>query len=207
MSQHASAAATIPGTPGGGSAVPVHGARDVKRVSHEMTVSDRIYLVETLRGLGVTFRHFFANLGRLLVGRPIETVPYPDARRAYPVRFRAMHRLLKRDDGTPRCVACYLCATACPAHCIRIVAAERTGSTEKTPAVFEIDELRCVDCGLCVEACPCDAIRMDTGIHPAPATARAPTLFSRDQLLALSGREDGAVPASARTAERQSVTP
>jgi len=198
MSQHASAAATETVA-----TVPVHGARNVKRVAHEMTLTDRVYLFESVRGLGVTFRHFFSNFGRLLIGRTIETVSYPEVRRTYPDRFRAMHRLLKRDDGTPRCVACFMCSTACPAQCIRIIAMERTGSTEKMPASFEIDELRCVDCGLCVEACPCDAIRMDTGIHPAPSTSRTATLFTRDQLLGFSGRRDGAVPNSARTAERR----
>jgi len=200
MSQHASAA-----TAEAVVTVPVHGARNVKRVAHEMTISDRLYLFETVRGLGVTFRHAFDTLGRLVLRRKVETVSYPDVRRVYPERFRAMHRLLKRDDGTPRCVACFMCSTACPAQCIRIVAMERAGSTEKMPAQFEIDELRCVDCGLCVEACPCDAIRMDTGIHPAPATERAPTLFNRDQLLAFSGRSDGMLPRSARTAERRST--
>jgi NADH-quinone oxidoreductase subunit I len=189
------------------SPVPVHGARDVKHLHHTMTPSDRVYLLESLRGLGVTFKHFFQNLGRLIARQPIETISYPDAKRPYPERFRATHRLLKRDDGTPRCVACFMCATACPAYAIHIVAGERQGSTEKFPEVFEIDELRCVDCGLCVEACPCDAIRMDTGIHPAPSTTRQATLLHKQELLAFSGLADGTLPRTARTAERSSKRP
>lgn len=56
-----------------------------------------------------------------------------------------------------------MCATACPAHCIYIEAAQsEDGRIEKRAARFDIDHLVCVFCGLCVEACPVDAIRMDT---------------------------------------------
>lgn len=196
---HSASPETTPYTP----AYPVHGARNIKLVQHEMTPADRIYLVEAIRGIGVTFKHFFVNLGTLLAGRPIETVQYPEEKRPYADRFRAQHRLLRRGDGTPRCVACFMCATACPAYAIHIVAMEREGSTEKAPRVFEIDELRCVDCGLCVEACPCDAIRMDTGLHPVPTTTREATLLDREALLALDGKDDGPLPWTARTAELQ----
>jgi formate hydrogenlyase subunit 6/NADH:ubiquinone oxidoreductase subunit I len=66
-----------------------------------------------------------------------------------------------------RCTSCFLCATACPAHCIFIEAGEHPDSdVEKFPLRYEIDTLRCIYCGMCVEACPCDAIRMDTYVHP-----------------------------------------
>jgi len=187
------------------SPLPVHGAKNVKVVQHDMGPSDKVFLVEALRGLGVTFRHLFSNLGQLLIGREIETVTYPERKRPYTERFRAQHRLLKRDDGSPRCVACFMCATACPAYAIRIVAGEREGSTEKFPEIFELDELRCVDCGLCVEACPCDAIRMDTGIHPAPSYTREATLLGKEQLLGYGGLADGQLPKTARTGERRKI--
>lgn len=73
-----------------------------------------------------------------------------------------MHRLLKREDGSPRCVACFLCATVCPSECIKIVAGEYPDKPiQKYPISFEIDIGKCCWCGFCVEACPEDAIRMD----------------------------------------------
>jgi NADH-quinone oxidoreductase subunit I len=141
----------------------------------EMTFWERIYLVEVLRGLAITNHHFFRNLAintAHLFGfrkdeRASATTQYPEQRKRYPDNFRGSHRLTLRTDGAVRCTACYLCATACPAQCIYIEAAESPDPhVEKYPARYEIDTLRCIYCGLCVEACPCDAIRMDTYVHP-----------------------------------------
>jgi NADH-quinone oxidoreductase subunit I len=103
----------------------------------------------------------------------VSTVQYPEERVPYPEGYRGLHRLVPREDGKPRCVACYMCATVCPAQCIYIEAGEydpadsaaESRVIEKYPTAFVIDELRCIVCGLCVEACPKDAIRMDTYTH------------------------------------------
>lgn len=168
---------------------------------------DTTFLSATAKGLGVTLKHFARNLflprkskkARTQAGAPpeekfffgkfdrneIETVQYPEEKVVYPERFRGLHRLMMRDDGNVRCVACMCCPTACPAHCITIIPAETDDKgIEKKPAVFEIDELRCVVCGLCVEACPCDAIRMDTGEHARPVEDRAKGIETKDSLLA-----------------------
>ncbi len=184
------------------SPVPVKGARDVKVVDNStMTFTERAYVSEVTKGLGITFSHFLAQFGKMLRGQKIETVEYPEQKVAYSGRFRGLHRLVPREDGTARCVACYMCATACPANCIHIVAEPRLDSTtEKQPKMFQIDELRCVDCGLCVEACPCDAIRMDSNVHPPPSATREDQLMGRWDLLAVMGvHDDGQVPKSART--------
>lgn len=186
------------------SPVPVKGAKDIKVVdNHDMTFAERAYAVEVVRGVGITFSHFLTTFGKLLRGQAIETVEYPEQKIAYSGRFRGLHRLVPREDGTPRCVACFMCATACPALCIHIEAEPRLDSTtEKQPKVFQIDELRCVDCGLCVEACPCDAIRMDSNTHPPPSTTRNDQLMGRWDLLRVMGtHDDGNVPKSARTME------
>lgn len=154
----------------------------------ERNLWEQSYLPETVRGLGVTLRHFFRNVfGR----RDTVTLLYPEQRRPYPQRFRGVHRLAQRDDGSPRCTACMCCRTVCPAECIHIVAAEYPAEhplarVEKYPAEFWIDELRCVACGLCVEACPCDAIRMDTGLHRRPVEARSHLVYERNLLLSIT---------------------
>jgi len=138
------------------------------------------FLPAILTGLGVTARHFFRNVfGR----KDTATVEYPDVKPPYPERFRGVHRLMQREDGSVRCVACMLCPTVCPAHCITIHPGEREDSNEKYPVIFEIDELKCVVCGLCVEACPCDAIRMDTGVHMTPSITRGEAVLGKVDLM------------------------
>jgi NADH-quinone oxidoreductase subunit I len=162
---------------------------------------DTSFLAATAKGLGITVKHFARNLFlplrkasvRAKAGAPvdepwkneIETVQYPEEKVTYPERFRGLHRLMLREDGAVRCVACMCCPTVCPAHCITIIPEESDSKAiEKRPAVFEIDELRCVVCGLCVEACPCDAIRMDTGDHAKPVEDRADAIETRESMLA-----------------------
>ena len=125
---------------------------------------ERVYLFEIARGMGITISHFFKNLGALRKDKVGITYQYPEIPKHIDRVWKGEHRLMHRKDGTPRCVACNCCATACPAECISIVAAD-TGhdGVEKYPVTFDIDILQCIFCGMCVEACPCDAIRMDTG--------------------------------------------
>lgn len=163
------------------------------------------YLPEFVKGVGLTMRHFFKNTKELVLGQKadpvleslsegITTIMYPEEKRPYPARFRGIHRLTLRDDGSPRCVACLCCSTACPAQCISIEPAEypegdpRRGY-ERFPGTFVIDELRCVFCGFCVEACPCDAIRMDTGSHPVPYDSRDQFIYRKDLLMSFTGRD------------------
>jgi NADH-quinone oxidoreductase subunit I len=123
-----------------------------------------------LQGMTTTFRNFLGSVS----GRDRPTVLYPNQRRQYSGRFRGTHVLTERDDGRPRCVACYLCATACPADCITIEAAETEDKAiEKYPVRFDIDALRCVFCGYCVDACPEEAIIMSREYEQA--------MFSRQQ--------------------------
>ncbi|MCL5966913.1 MAG: NADH-quinone oxidoreductase subunit I [Deltaproteobacteria bacterium] len=156
------------------------GVRKVAR-PERMSFEESLYLLEIVRGLGVTMGHLVRNIFHQ---ENIPTIEYPEVRRTMPVRFRGRHRLMKRPDGSPRCVACYCCATACPARCITIVAGESPDpKIEKYPVRFDIDELRCVFCGQCVEACPCDAIRMDTGWFVPPAETREKLIYTIDMLL------------------------
>src|SRR5206468_4468088 len=91
--------------------VNVRAARDA------MSLEERAYLPEVIRGLGLTMKHFFANL---FARKYTVTVPYPEEKIPYAERFRGRHRLMVRDDGQVRCVACMCCSTACPTNCITI---------------------------------------------------------------------------------------
>lgn len=190
---------------------PIEG-KVVPRPSYSAEV--QAYIPEIIRGLSVTMRHFFKNTKEMVLGQTpdpvlesfeegITTINYPEAKRPYPDRFRGIHRLTLRDDGSPRCVACLCCSTACPAQCIHIDPAEypegdpRRGY-ERLPASFVIDELRCIFCGYCVEACPCDAIRMDTGMHATPYDSREQFIFRRELLMSFAGRDGSQVTANPR---------
>jgi NADH-quinone oxidoreductase subunit I len=142
------------------------------------------YVVEVVKGMAITTRQFVRNLfGR----QDVVTVQYPEDKRPYTARFRGRHLLTKRDDGQVRCVACMLCATACPANCITIVAGESGDrDIEKFPTTFEIDLLKCIYCGFCEEACPCDAIRMDSGVHALPTYTRRDQKTGKISLLELA---------------------
>jgi NADH-quinone oxidoreductase subunit I len=167
------------------------------------TLAEQVFVPEVARGLGLTMSRFFKNtLGRA-ESKEIATVRYPEETREYPERFRGIHRLTQRVDGSPRCVACLCCSTACPAQCIHIEPAEYAPDDprygyERFPEVFIIDELRCIFCGYCVEACPCDAIRMDTGMHMPPSTKREHFIYDKETLLSLPGRDGTFVTANPR---------
>jgi NADH-quinone oxidoreductase subunit I len=141
----------------------------------------RFYLAEVLAGLGITAGHFFRNMGLWMTGRKgAVTYQWPEQRRPLASRLRSLHRLVRREDGSPRCVACMMCETVCPAHCIYIVAAEHPNP-----------------CGYCVEACPEDAIRMDTGILEFSAFSREGLVYPKEVLLALEPAGPEGLPTSA----------
>lgn len=145
------------------------------RRREEMNFLERIYVLEVVKGVSITFgrlaRNFFFHLLHMFGIMPSTaasaTVQYPNEKRPYPARYRGRHRLTLHENGDIKCTSCFLCATACPAKCIYIEATEHPDpKIEKFPHRYEIDTLLCIYCGYCVEACPVDAIRMDTGIHP-----------------------------------------
>lgn len=149
------------------------------RVPDRLTFWQRLYLPEIFRGMAVTFRHLVRNVAN---PRRMPTIQYPDQKRNYSARFRGKHILKTREDGSLKCVACYMCAQACPAECITIVAGEHPKiAYEKYPVVFDIDMMRCVFCGFCVDACPKDAIWMTRNYEMAFFT-RAEAVFSIDRL-------------------------
>lgn len=144
----------------------------------ELGMGGRSYLMIFIQGLTTTFRH--------LIGRKI-TVQSPEERHEIPdaIIYRGVHRLNRDEQGRVKCVACFLCATACPAHCIDIVAAESPWpDREKYPQSFTIDELRCIYCGMCEEACPVDAIEL-TSLYDLSGRSREEMIFDKEKLLSI----------------------
>jgi NADH-quinone oxidoreductase subunit I len=147
--------------------------------------SSKWYLPGVLTGLGITLSHLIKNLFNK---NQMPTLNYPEEKYEYGPRFKGSHILTVKKDGSLRCTACMLCATNCPADCIRIIAAEsQDTSVEKYPIHYEIDVLRCVYCGFCEEACPVDAIRMGPewqtpGINGASFIYNVERLAYRPQL-------------------------
>ena len=153
---------------------------------------DNTYLPSLFLGLWITSRHFFKNLfihslhcvGLFKHWRGAVTFQYPEEQRPLSKRTRTRHRLTQREDGSPRCVACMMCETVCPARCINIVAMENPDpNIEKMPKSFDLDLGMCVYCGYCVEVCPEDAIRMDTNILDTAAYSRAQMQLDLSELL------------------------
>src|SRR5690606_20104372 len=98
------------------------------------------YMRATLKGLALTFRH--------LVNPKKVPLQYPDEKPELSPRWRGTHRMEVHADGRPKCVACGLCPTICPANCIRLVPGE-DDQGNRYPVVYEIDWFRCSVRGAC----------------------------------------------------------
>ncbi|ANG61292.1 NADH-quinone oxidoreductase subunit I [Marinobacterium aestuarii] len=91
--------------------------------------------------------------------RPRETVQYPEQQPYLAPRYRGRIVLTRDPDGEERCVACNLCAVACPVDCIALQKTE-DDQGRWYPEFFRINFSRCILCGLCEEACPTLAIQL-----------------------------------------------
>jgi NADH-quinone oxidoreductase subunit I len=152
-----------------------------------LSLADQFYLPQVLIGLGTTMKHMLKVLGGT-----DRVIQYPEEKREdmdpedggmLLQTYRGVHRLNKDEEGRPKCVACFMCSTACPARCIHIEAAESPwDDREKYPQKFDIDELRCIYCGMCEEACPCDAIEL-THEYDIVGLTRQEMIFDKSKLL------------------------
>jgi len=143
------------------------------------------------KGLSITFREMFA---------PTVVENYPDGKgplkgARFQERFRGVHVLQRDENGLEKCVACFLCAAACPSNCIYIEAAENTAENrisgaERYAKVYNIDYNRCIFCGYCVEACPTDAITHGHGFEIAAFNATN-LVYRKEQMLAPTPAHQG----------------
>ena len=159
----------------------------------KLNLGDKFYVPQVMKGLGTTMRHMFDVVAR----DKHRVLSYPEETRAdlavvdggiHAQGFRGVHRLNKDEEGRVKCVACFMCSTACPARCIHIEAAESPwADREKYPAKFDIDELRCIYCGMCEEACPVDAIEL-TSVMDIVGLTRQEMIFDKEKLLEVYDR-------------------
>ena len=148
-------------------------------VKKELTLVEKLYIPAIFSGMIITFKHLFKKK---------VTIQYPEQKREFSKIYRGQH-VLKRDEiGAERCTACGLCAVACPAEAITMVAAERKQGEEhlyreeKYAATYEINMLRCIFCGDCEEACPKEAIFL-TDRKVDSLYTRAELIYGKDILV------------------------
>lgn len=131
-----------------------------------------------LKALWAVFLHMF---------RPRFTVLYPEEKPVIAPRWRGRIILSRDPDGAERCVACYLCAAACPADCIALQAAENEDG-RRYPEFFRINFSRCIFCGFCEEACPTYAIQLTTDFEMGEYERRNLVYEKQDLLISGTGK-------------------
>ena len=138
-------------------------------------------MLSLLRALWIVFRHAF---------RPRVTIQYPEQEPYRPPRFRGRIVLSRDPDGRERCVACYLCAVACPVDCIALQATQ-DDSGRRFPEFFRINFSRCIFCGYCEEACPTYAIQLTPDFEMSEYERRNLVYEIEDLLISGPGKYPG----------------
>jgi NADH-quinone oxidoreductase subunit I len=162
----------------------LHGFQRIALSSYTQGMSIVRDAAAIAKGMSITLKEMF---------QPTEVENYPDGKgpmrgAQFQERFRGKHQLQRDENGLEKCVACFLCAAACPSNCIYIEAAENTeekriSSAERYAKVYNIDYNRCIFCGYCVEACPTDAITHGHGFELATLNATNLVMRKEDLLV------------------------
>ncbi len=145
----------------------------VKKRHKDLTLWEKIYIPEIIKGLGITLKNMF---------RPKFTMQYPEEKFIPPASYRGRPVLVLDSNGHERCVACGLCSRVCPPLAIEVQAAETESEKERYPEKFEINMIRCIFCGFCEEVCPEEAIVMSKDYELAFAN-REDAIYGKDKLL------------------------
>jgi NADH-quinone oxidoreductase subunit I len=148
-----------------------------------------LFLIELLKGLGVTGGHMFS--------RKI-TVQYPEEKTPQSGRFRGLHALRRYPNGEERCIACKLCEAVCPALAITIESEVREDGTRRTTR-YDIDLFKCIYCGFCEESCPVDSI-VETRVFEYAFENRGENVMTKEMLLEIGDKYEAQIAAD-RTAD------
>ena len=113
----------------------------------------RLFLIDLLTGLWRTFSYQGPS--------SCYTEQYPQERPMVAERYRGAPRLNTNPETSETlCIACNLCALACPENLIVVGWARDDKSRRKVLTHFTYDLSRCMFCGLCEDACPTDALEL-----------------------------------------------
>ncbi len=143
------------------------------------------WLRAMLVGIGTNLRSMWMIFWRLTRRRA--TIQYPEQPVYLPPRYRGRIVLTRDPDGDERCVACNLCAVACPVSCISLQKAERDDG-RWYPEFFRINFSRCIFCGMCEEACPTSAIQLTPDFELAEYHRQDLVYEKQDLLIAGTGK-------------------
>lgn len=146
----------------------VKGTKDER----ELSFLHKLYFPEIFKGMAFSIKHVF---------RKKVTIQYPEERPELGPEFRGRPVLVKEHDQE-RCVACGLCARACPPLAISMQASETEDPKERFPETFEINMLRCIYCGFCEDVCPEEAIVMSRE-YDLNFRTRQEAIFTKSRLL------------------------
>ena len=136
-------------------------------------------LWETLTGMGTIVRTMWMVASHAT--RKRDTILYPEEPVPVAPRYRGRIVLTRDPDGDERCVACGLCAVACPVGCISLQKAERDDGRWYAE-FFRINFSRCIFCGMCEEACPTMAIQLTPDFEMAEYR-RQDLVYEKEYLL------------------------
>ncbi|HET7558544.1 MAG TPA: NADH-quinone oxidoreductase subunit I [Limnochordia bacterium] len=136
-------------------------------------------VTSSIAGLRITLLNLF---------RPTTTIMYPEERPTLPEGYRGIPVLLSEPDGGElKCIACELCAKACPVQCIEIET-HRGEDRKKVLDVYNLDATWCMYCGICVEVCPADALAMSDQFELAGDDVEA-LLYDKERLAEIGRRQ------------------
>ena len=150
----------------------------------------RFFLVDLVAGLKLTLKY---NIGALtdrdaVAGKGIYTEQYPKVRPDVALRFHGAPRLnMDPETHETLCIACNLCALACPEDCIDVIPMDieviTAGKPRKKKVLdeFIFDTSRCMFCALCQEACPTSCLELTQDFELA-TYSRAGFVWNREML-------------------------
>lgn len=136
------------------------------------TVSTATAAPKAVRTTGESyFRDLWHSIKSIAIGMRITlkycfsktvTIQYPFEKLSFAPRYRGIHEF-----EADKCIACDMCAKACPVDCIYIDKSAPRKIDKKTGKAvggellrYAIDYQKCMFCALCTEPCPTDCIHM-----------------------------------------------